>query len=369
MTKKKNDFIGSAFKNFINLLPPEEQKAMSEKTNEKIDLVDSLAKMDEIINKNKLEEERLDTGFDKYVDSLPESEKKEIEKITKQIKPKDKLNRKIETKPVKFKIEENVEVIKTPKKKRQYKKVARVDSEQSGDQSINLEVPLTKQEVLKTPAGIFLQQDEEYAKDIQTKQKTRHVTRSQTIGQLSSKSGLVSITAPGLIVNNPLDTAVEIAPVSYLKPLDKKDIKILSGEDPLLQSVKKVNIDSGSSLELFKEGDRFVSCYLHSILPGAFQGYYLHRLTDLNYVCIKGIVKIVLYLKDEGKQEFTLDSNNPMHLFIPKNTAVGIYNIGVDEALIVNKVDPDIDSLFKNERIEFTEEQCESGVWVDIIKL
>jgi len=136
-----------------------------------------------------------------------------------------------------------------------------------------------------------------------------------------------------------------------------------------LEDAKKVptldpsKAENGFLLELFKDGDKTV-LYLTTIKPGMFKGYHLHRVRASRYICIKGKGKITLQKPGESeREEYILDSQNPQRLFIPKDTATGIYNnIGDEEVWLINYPDPPYDPNLKDEQVEYTEEELEKGV-------
>lgn len=126
--------------------------------------------------------------------------------------------------------------------------------------------------------------------------------------------------------------------------------------------------ENGFLTELFKNGDK-TEVYLSAAKPGAFKGFHLHRVRAARYVCLKGKMKIILYVKnsDGGKtkwvrEEHILDVNEPKRLFIPKDIATGLENIGEEEAWLVNYPDPAYDPSLKDEQVEYSQEELEKGI-------
>lgn len=117
---------------------------------------------------------------------------------------------------------------------------------------------------------------------------------------------------------------------------------------------------NGSLTELYKDGDKTVA-YLTTLKHGMFKGYHLHRVRTARYVCVKGKIKIVLY-RSKVREEYILDANNPQRLFIPDNVATGLFNIGDEEAWLINYPDPSYDPNLKDEQVEYTEEELKNGV-------
>lgn len=122
--------------------------------------------------------------------------------------------------------------------------------------------------------------------------------------------------------------------------------------------------ENGFLIELFKEGDKTV-VYLSAALPGAFKGYHLHRIRAARYVCLKGKMKIITYEREDNKWkrlEHILDSSQPSRLFIPKNVATGLQNIGDEEGWLVNYPDPPYNPSLKDEQVEYSQEELEQGI-------
>lgn len=138
------------------------------------------------------------------------------------------------------------------------------------------------------------------------------------------------------------------------------------------ESAKKVttrdseNHDNGFLIELFKDKEtgQKTEVYLTAAIPGAFKGYHLHRVRGARYVALKGKMKITLYKPGDptSREEHILDSINPTRLFIPKDIATGLENIGDGEAWLVNYPDPPYDPSLVDEQVEYTEEELLQGV-------
>jgi dTDP-4-dehydrorhamnose 3,5-epimerase-like enzyme len=124
--------------------------------------------------------------------------------------------------------------------------------------------------------------------------------------------------------------------------------------------------DNGFLIELFKGGEsgEKTEVYLTAAAPGAFKGYHLHRVRAARYVAIKGKMKITLYKPGEpsSKEEHILDSATPSRLFIPKDVATGLENIGDEEAWLINYPDPAYDPSLTDEQVEYTEEELLQSV-------
>jgi dTDP-4-dehydrorhamnose 3,5-epimerase-like enzyme len=119
--------------------------------------------------------------------------------------------------------------------------------------------------------------------------------------------------------------------------------------------------ENGFLVELFKDGLK-TTAYLTCATPGAFKGYHLHRVRGARYICVKGTMKIILYV-DGIRQEHILRSNPPMRLTIPPMVPTGLENIGKEDAWLINYPDPAYDPELKDEQVDFTQEELDSGAW------
>ncbi|HEV8601714.1 MAG TPA: hypothetical protein VGQ87_03935 [Patescibacteria group bacterium] len=139
-----------------------------------------------------------------------------------------------------------------------------------------------------------------------------------------------------------------------------------------LEQAKKVKTadhsgkDNGWLMELFKSADGTkTEVYLSAALPGAFKGYHLHRVRAARYVCLRGKMKIITYQRQNDKwvrSEHTLDASVPARLFIPKNVATGLENIGSEEGWLVNYPDPAYDPGLADEQVEYSQQELEEGI-------
>jgi dTDP-4-dehydrorhamnose 3,5-epimerase-like enzyme len=125
--------------------------------------------------------------------------------------------------------------------------------------------------------------------------------------------------------------------------------------------------ENGFLIELYKDREtgNKTEAYLTAALPGAFKGYHLHRVRAARYVAIKGKMKITTYEHDDSgwhKTETILDAAVPTRMFIPKDIATGLENIGDEEAWLINYPDPAYDPDLKDEQVEYTQEELEQGI-------
>lgn len=139
-----------------------------------------------------------------------------------------------------------------------------------------------------------------------------------------------------------------------------------------VEEVKKVTThtaereENGFLIELFKDKEtgQKTEVYLTAAKPSAFKGYHLHRVRAARYVAVKGKMKITLYQPGDpnSKEEHILDSSVPSRLFIPKDIATGLENIGDEEAWLINYPDPPYDPSLTDEQVEYTEAELLQGI-------
>lgn len=120
--------------------------------------------------------------------------------------------------------------------------------------------------------------------------------------------------------------------------------------------------ENGFLVELFKANDK-TEVYLSCAKPGAFKGYHLHRVRAARYMCLKGAMKIILYV-DGKREEHILTESNLKRLFIPANIPTGLENIGETDGWLINYPDPAYDPNLKDEQVDFTQEELDSGEYL-----
>jgi dTDP-4-dehydrorhamnose 3,5-epimerase-like enzyme len=126
--------------------------------------------------------------------------------------------------------------------------------------------------------------------------------------------------------------------------------------------------ENGWLTELYKDGDK-TTAYLTAATPGAFKGYHLHRVRASRYVCVRGRMRIILYAKRRSpgdgtweREEYVLDAARPERLFIPRDVATGLENIGDEEGWLINYPDPAYDPGQQDEQVEYSQAELEAGI-------
>jgi dTDP-4-dehydrorhamnose 3,5-epimerase len=90
------------------------------------------------------------------------------------------------------------------------------------------------------------------------------------------------------------------------------------------------------------EFEKFGQVYVTAVYPGVVKGWHYHKKQTDNFICVKGMAKVVLYDPREGSptrgqvNEFFIGELNPMLVQIPPGVYHGFKGISQDIALIVN---------------------------------
>jgi dTDP-4-dehydrorhamnose 3,5-epimerase len=109
----------------------------------------------------------------------------------------------------------------------------------------------------------------------------------------------------------------------------------------------KLNVDErGFLLEVMRPDwetfMKFGQVYVTSAYPGVVKGWHYHKKQWDSFVCVRGLMKVVLYDPREGSStkgivnEFFIGERNPLQVKIPPYVYHGFKCVGTEEALIVN---------------------------------
>lgn len=105
---------------------------------------------------------------------------------------------------------------------------------------------------------------------------------------------------------------------------------------------KRIN---GSLTVIWRDWDNIVRnhpkmVYVTSVFPGEVKGPHLHTKRDSYFVCIHGKVVFVIKGNDGKYQEVVVDSNEPVLIHVPKNTASAHANLsdGISKILTLADV-------------------------------
>ena len=115
---------------------------------------------------------------------------------------------------------------------------------------------------------------------------------------------------------------VEVTPLKIISDNRGRVMHMLRNDSPIFKS--------------------FGEIYFSTIYENAIKAWHLHKKSTLNYVCVRGKVKLVLF--DERKnsvtngqyQELILSPENYFLVTIPPNIWNGFKGIGESESIIAN---------------------------------
>lgn len=113
--------------------------------------------------------------------------------------------------------------------------------------------------------------------------------------------------------------------------------------------VKKLRVipdDRGRLMEMLRADDEcfeaFGQVYLSTTYPGVVKAWHYHKLQKDHFVCVKGMVKLVLADTRDGSptkgqiDEFVIGEHNPLLVQVP----IGVYHgwkcLGGEEAYVIN---------------------------------
>ena len=113
-----------------------------------------------------------------------------------------------------------------------------------------------------------------------------------------------------------------------------------------ITTLKKIDDNRGSVLHMMRKDTKifrsFGEIYFSIAYPKAIKAWHLHKETYLNYACINGIIKLVLFdgrpessTKNEI-QEIILSTENYFLVTVPPLIWNGFTNIGKNSAILAN---------------------------------
>lgn len=114
-----------------------------------------------------------------------------------------------------------------------------------------------------------------------------------------------------------------------------------------LVPLQRISDERGTIFHMLKRTDphfeRFGEIYFSSVYPGVVKGWHRHREMTLNYACIVGQVKVVLYDERDGSptngelQEVVLGPGSSYGLLtIPPMVWNGFVGLGAIESVVAN---------------------------------
>jgi dTDP-4-dehydrorhamnose 3,5-epimerase len=122
---------------------------------------------------------------------------------------------------------------------------------------------------------------------------------------------------------------------------------------PLIQGVvvKKLSVncdERGRLMEMIRADDkdlgniRFGQVYMTTAYPGVTKAWHYHKKQTDHFVCVKGMMKVVLYDSREDSptkgqiNEFVIGEHNPLLIEIPNLVYHGFKCVSEAEAMVIN---------------------------------
>jgi dTDP-4-dehydrorhamnose 3,5-epimerase len=106
--------------------------------------------------------------------------------------------------------------------------------------------------------------------------------------------------------------------------------------------------ERGRLMEMLRADEDFFSkfgqVYMTTAYPGVVKAWHYHRLQTDNFVCVRGMMKVVLYDAREASptrgivNEFFIGDHNPLLVQIPAGVYHGFKCISEHEAVVINTV-------------------------------
>ena len=116
--------------------------------------------------------------------------------------------------------------------------------------------------------------------------------------------------------------------------------------DIKITPLKIITSEKGKVMHMLRKDSpvfsQFGEVYFSTIYHNSIKGWHLHKEATLNYVCVKGEVKLVLFDDREGSptkgeyQELILSPKNYFLVTIPPNIWNGFKGIDKSESIITN---------------------------------
>ena len=113
-----------------------------------------------------------------------------------------------------------------------------------------------------------------------------------------------------------------------------------------IHPLRKIPDDRGTIFHMLRSTDphfeRFGEIYFSTVYPGVVKGWHRHKEMTLNYACISGLAKIVIFDERDGSptkgelMEVFVGRDNYCLVQIPPETWNGFTAVGTHEALIAN---------------------------------
>jgi dTDP-4-dehydrorhamnose 3,5-epimerase len=110
--------------------------------------------------------------------------------------------------------------------------------------------------------------------------------------------------------------------------------------------LQRIPDERGTVMHMLRRTDphflEFGEIYFSTIYPGIIKGWHLHKLMTLNYACVSGRIKLVLYDDRQGSttkgelMELFLGPDSYQLVQIPPRVWNGFKGIGDHQAIVAN---------------------------------
>ncbi len=113
-----------------------------------------------------------------------------------------------------------------------------------------------------------------------------------------------------------------------------------------VKQLRVIPDERGRLMEMLRRDDElfvgFGQTYMTTMYPGVTKAWHYHRLQTDHFVCVRGMIKLVLFDERDTSptkgtiNEFFLGDHDQLLVQIPPNVWHGFKNIGESESIIVN---------------------------------
>ena len=113
-----------------------------------------------------------------------------------------------------------------------------------------------------------------------------------------------------------------------------------------LKKLRVIPDERGRLMEILRSDEelfqKFGQIYMTTTSPGVIKGWHLHKIQTDNIICLRGMLKMVLYDTREGSatkgevNELFIGEHNPVLVHVPKDIYHGWKCISESEAIVIN---------------------------------
>lgn len=113
-----------------------------------------------------------------------------------------------------------------------------------------------------------------------------------------------------------------------------------------VKQLKVISDERGRLMEVLRRDDKifrkFGQVYMTTCYPGVVKGWHYHKKQTDHFVCVKGMIKLVLYDSRKNSKtyqevnEFFLGVHNPILVQVPTWVYHGFKGVSEEEAVVIN---------------------------------